>query len=97
MKRSRLYPDVPTARELGFDAVIYQWRGVGVPKGIPKEVEGVLVEAFRKAMEDEECKKFMDQVGLERIYLGPKEAGAWLKAQNDFFKSVAIKIGLQPK
>jgi len=97
-KRSRLYPDVPTARELGLEAVIYQWRGVGVPLGTPKEIVGVLVEAFRKAMEDEGCKKFMEQsAGLELIYLGPDEARVWLKAQSDYFKSVAIKAGLQPK
>ena len=96
-KRSRLYPDVPTARELGYEVLIYQWRGVGVPKGTPKDVKAVLIEAFRKAMEDEECKKFMDQVGLERIYLGSEEAAAWLKAQNDFFKNVVTKIGLKPE
>ena len=96
-KRSRLYPDVPTARELGYEVVIYMWRGVGVPKGTPKEVKAVLVEAFRRTMEDEECKKFMDQIGLERIYLGSEEAAAWLKAQNDFFKNVVTKIGLKPE
>jgi len=96
-KRSRLYPDVPTARELGYEVLIYMWRGVGVPKGTPKEVRAVLVEAFRKTTEDEECKKFMDQVGLERIYLGSEEAAAWLKAQNDFFKNVVKKIGLKPE
>jgi hypothetical protein len=39
----------------------------------------------------------MDQVGLERIYLGSEEAAAWLKTQNDFFKNVVNKIGLKPE
>lgn len=95
--RSRVYPEVSIAKELGYEVVTYQWRGVGVPKGTPGEVKAVLVEAFRKAMENEECKKLIDQMGLERIYLGPAEAGPWLKAQDDFFRNIAIKIGIQVK
>lgn len=96
-KRSRVYPDVPIAKELGYDVAIYQWRGVACPKGTPKEIKEVLVEAFRKAMENEECTKLIDQMGLERIYLGPEVAGPWLKAQDDFFRSVVNKIGIQVK
>jgi tripartite-type tricarboxylate transporter receptor subunit TctC len=96
-KRSRLYPDVPMAKELGYDVVIYLWRGIGVPKGTPNEVQDVLVEAFRKAIEDEECKKLMGQMGLETIYLASEEARRWLKDQSDFFKSTVIKAGLQIK
>lgn len=96
-KRSRLYSDVPIAREMGYDVVTDQWRGVAVPRGTPTEIKEVLAEAFRKAMENEECKKLIDQMGLERVYLGPEQAGSWLKEQNDFFKGLAAKIGLQPK
>jgi tripartite-type tricarboxylate transporter receptor subunit TctC len=96
-KRSPLYPDVPTAKELGIDVVIYQWRGVGVPKGTPKEVKDTLAEAFRKAMESEECKKTFDQIGLERIYLNSEESVSWLKGQNEIISSLAKSVGLEPK
>jgi tripartite-type tricarboxylate transporter receptor subunit TctC len=96
-KRSRLFPDVPTTKEIGLPVVINFWRGIGVPKGTPKEVKAILADAFQKAMESEECKKFFDQVGLERVYLGPEEAGPWMKNQNDFFKSIATQIGIQPQ
>jgi tripartite-type tricarboxylate transporter receptor subunit TctC len=96
-KRSRLFPDVPTSHEINHPVVINFWRGIAVPKGTPKEVKAVLVDAFHKAMEDEECKKLFEQVGLERVYLGPEEAGPWIKNQNDFFKLIATKVGLQPQ
>ena len=96
-KRSPLYPDVPTGKELGIDVVIYQWRGVGVPKGTPKEIKDVLGDAFKKGMENEECKKTFDQIGLERIYLNPEESVPWLKGQNDIISSMAQKVGLEPK
>ena len=96
-KRSSMFPDVPTAKELGYDAVVVTFQGVGIRKGTPEEVKAVLVEAFRKATEDEGFKKLMDQLGMERSYLGPKEAVPWLKSQNDFIKSVTTKIGLKPE
>ena len=96
-KRSPLFPDVPTGHEVGHPVVINFWRGVGVPKGTPPEVKAILVEAFRKAMDSEECKKFFESVGLERVYLEPAEALPWIKNQNDFFKEIAQKAGLQPQ
>lgn len=60
-------------------------------------MKAVLVEAFRKAVENEECKKFFDQQGLNRVFLPPEQAGPWLKSQHDFFKRTANKIGLQPQ
>ena len=95
--RSPLYPEVPTARELGYDAVAVTFQGIGIRKGTPEEVKAVLVEAFRKATEDEGYKKLMDQMGLERLYLSPKEAVPWLKSQHDFIKDLATKLGLKPE
>jgi tripartite-type tricarboxylate transporter receptor subunit TctC len=96
-KGSPLYPDVPTIKGLGYNETLTYWKGVGVPKGTPKEIKEILAEAFRKAVESEGFKKLMSQMNIERIYLGPEEAGPWLKGQYDFFKSVATKIGIQPE
>jgi tripartite-type tricarboxylate transporter receptor subunit TctC len=96
-ERSRHFPAVPTAKELGYDVVISQWVGVGIAKGTPEEVKATLIEAFKKAMENEEYKKSVDKMGIERISLGPKEAVPWLKAQSDFFRNLAQKIGLKPE
>jgi len=96
-KRSKLYPDTPIAKELGYDIYVPTFRGVGVPKGTPKEIKDVLVEAFRRAVEEEGFKKLMDQMGLDVMFLGPEEASPWLKALDDFFRNLAGQIGLKPK
>jgi tripartite-type tricarboxylate transporter receptor subunit TctC len=95
--RSPLFPEVPTTKEIGLTVFLNYWRGVGAPRGIPPEVKTALVEAFRKAMENEECKKFLDQQGLNRVFLPPDQADPWLQEQHDFFKRIANKIGLQPQ
>ncbi len=96
-QRSRLYPDVPTAKELGHEVLMFRWMGVGAPKGLPKEVKGTLADAFRKAMKHEEFKKFIDQTGQELVNLGPEESAAWIKSQIDYFKSVANRAGIKPE
>jgi tripartite-type tricarboxylate transporter receptor subunit TctC len=95
--RSAIYPEVPTARELGHDLVVYLWRGIGAPKGLSKEVKDTLVTAFRKATAEDEFKKLISQMGLQPIFLGPEEAGPFLKQQNDLLKGIATKIGLEPQ
>jgi len=97
VQRSRLYPDAPTARELGYDIVISRWMGVGAPKGLPKEVKAILVEAFKKALENDEFKKFILQNGMDPVLASPEEAAIWLKKQNDYFRSVTTKAGIQPE
>lgn len=95
--RSKFYPDVPTVKELGYDVVIYMRSGVGVPKGTPKEVKDVLIEAFRKATEDKDYKQVMGQTGMELIFLGPEESFLWFKAQHEFYKNLTAKMGLKPE
>lgn len=96
-KRFPGLPDVPAAGELGYDAVINQWLGIAVPKGTPEEIKATLLEAFRKAAEERSLRKFMAQVGLEQIFLGPKESTQLVKGYNDYFKDVVANIGLQAK
>jgi tripartite-type tricarboxylate transporter receptor subunit TctC len=96
-KRSRLFPDVPTARELGYDVTFFLWRGIGVPKGTPDEVKTVLADAFQKAAANEQFKKSTEQAGLELSFLGPKEAAVWMKAQYEANKALTAKIGLKPE
>jgi tripartite-type tricarboxylate transporter receptor subunit TctC len=96
-ERSNLYPDVPTFKELGYDVVNFVWMSVGTSKGTPKQVEDVLVGAFRKATQDEGYKKLTDQMGVKQIFLDSEKAGPWLRAQDNRIRNLATKIGLKPE
>lgn len=95
--RSNLFPDVPTAKEMGHDLAVYLWRAVGVPKGVPQDVKDTLVDAFKKAVEDPEFQKMVKEMGLEPIFLGPIQAIPFLKKQDEFLTGIATKIGLEPQ
>ena len=52
--RSNLAPELPTAREQGFDIVLSSLRGMAAPKGMPADIRDRLVKAVASAAADPE-------------------------------------------
>jgi tripartite-type tricarboxylate transporter receptor subunit TctC len=75
-RRSHFIPDVPTTPELGFPTVISNsTRGIAAPKGTPASVVKKLQEIFKRAMDDPEHVKRMEEGGLTlRIMIGEEYA-----------------------
>ena len=50
--RSRLLPDLPTAKEQGFDGIDgYYWMGIFFPKDVPEPIVTKLIAAINKALD----------------------------------------------
>jgi tripartite-type tricarboxylate transporter receptor subunit TctC len=75
-QRSKFLPDVPTTPELGMPNVISSsTRGIGAPRGTPPAVIKQLQDVFKKAMEDPEHVKKLQDSGLGlRIMVGEEYA-----------------------
>jgi tripartite-type tricarboxylate transporter receptor subunit TctC len=76
IQRSRFLPEVQTMPELGYPTVISSsTRGIAVPKGTPPAVIKRLEQALKKAMEDPEHVKKMEDAGLAlRVMVGEEYA-----------------------
>ena len=48
-ERSAIFPDVPTAKELGHDVTLDLFRGLSVPAGTPEDVKAKLADAMAQA------------------------------------------------
>ena len=72
-ERYFLFPETPTMKEAGYDIVINTFRGLGGPKGIPQDRREIIHDAFKKAMEDEEFVRLMQNLGYGVKYLGPED------------------------
>lgn len=72
-ERSQFMPDVPTFEEQGYKLFSTSTRSYLAPAGIPKEIVNILSTSIRKAMENEDYKKKMDQMAFTRRYLGPQD------------------------
>jgi putative tricarboxylic transport membrane protein len=72
-RRENDLPDVPTAREQGFDVVYTLWRAVLAPRGTPRPLIDKLASAFKLMTEDKSFQVLVKQMGDDVSYLGPDE------------------------
>jgi tripartite-type tricarboxylate transporter receptor subunit TctC len=76
--RSKVLPDVPTLKELGYDVEYYLWVGLFVPKGTPEPIVATLRGAIGKAARSEQFAGALANAGLDLAYLdGPDFAAFW--------------------
>ena len=76
--RSKLLPDVPTLKELGYDVEYYLWVGIFAPKGTPPAIVTTLRETIGKAVHTEQFNTTLTNVGQELAYLdGPDFQKFW--------------------
>ena len=68
-KRLASMPDVPSMKELGYDATFYIWSGLFAPAATPQPIMTALREAVKRTVEDAEFKDAMDKVETPIAYL----------------------------
>ncbi|WP_058487038.1 tripartite tricarboxylate transporter substrate binding protein [Defluviitalea phaphyphila] len=91
-ERSKIFPDVPTLQEQGYDVVIGTWRGFAVPKGTPDEVVDILKDGLNKAVQKEEFIEFMENSGLTIAILDEEEFTEKINAENELFAELVESI-----
>jgi putative tricarboxylic transport membrane protein len=68
--RSAALPDVPTAKELGYDVVMRKYRGLAGPQGMPPEVVAIWEKAVQQLLADPEYLKVVQGEALQPDYMG---------------------------
>jgi tripartite-type tricarboxylate transporter receptor subunit TctC len=66
-------PDVPTAKEQGYDVEYTLWRAVLAPRGTPRAIIEKLASAFKLISEDKSFQAMIKQLGDDVHYMGPDE------------------------
>lgn len=92
--RDPFFPQVPTARELGVNAVAELWRGVVVPKGTAPRIVAKLEDAIRRAVASPDFTRAAEKLMVAPAFMGAGEFGK-LIAKEDAEIAQAVKaLGL---
>jgi tripartite-type tricarboxylate transporter receptor subunit TctC len=76
--RSKVLPDVPTFKELGYDVEYYLWVGMFAPKDTPPAIVETLRTALGKAAQSDRFTAALANAGQELAYLdGPDFQKFW--------------------
>ncbi|MDR1376019.1 MAG: tripartite tricarboxylate transporter substrate binding protein [Synergistaceae bacterium] len=90
-ERSPVLPDVPTAKEFGYDTVIIRPRGFLVPKGTPADMVETLTAIFKTAVENEKFVKEQTDAAATIMWSDSEGFGKILDDLHKYYVDVDIK------
>src|SRR5215470_4836462 len=97
IKRSSLYPDLPTMDEAGVKGFnLDAWAGLVAPAGTPPEVVAKLNGALRKAIDSPEVQAKFKNIGFEGFSSTPEELGDYIKVQLVAWGKMVKDAGINP-
>lgn len=86
--------DVPTWRELGYDAVVSQWRGVVGPKGMSDAQIAFWERTLKRMAETEEWKQDLDRNFWTADFMGAREMRKFIDKDSAALKGFLSDLGL---
>ncbi|MDB5809037.1 MAG: hypothetical protein JWN94_1159 [Betaproteobacteria bacterium] len=93
--RIKRWPQIPTTKEQGYDVNASSSYGIGGPKGMDPKVVRTLHDAFRKALDDPDFVRTMEQYDQVRSYLNTEDYTRWAREQYAVEKGVVERFGLK--
>jgi tripartite-type tricarboxylate transporter receptor subunit TctC len=89
---STVLDGAPTMAEQGYDLVFQSTHSVIMPAGTPMEIVEAFSEAIREAMEQEDLRTRMEEVGLLPRHLTPQEFSEWWEEQEAVVASLMEEV-----
>jgi len=93
--RDPAWPDVPTARELGFQVALDAWRGIAVPRGTPPQVIAQLESAIRATTGSTEFLRGSENLAVRPAFLPADEFRALVAKEDAELSRLMQTIGLK--
>ena len=92
-ERLALLPEIPTFKELGYDAEFYIWSGVFAPAATPAPILGKLRQAVREAATSADFKVAMEKLSTPVSYLDAPEFQKYWERDARRLAAVIEKMG----
>jgi putative tricarboxylic transport membrane protein len=98
-KRLEAFPNVPTARELGYDITLGRWRGLCMKKGTSQKIINYLAEVFKKCTGDPSYKTIAHSnlLDLRPGWKDPEEYGKFWNEEYSRYYEILKELGYLKK
>ncbi len=96
-QRTRRWPNVPTAKDLGYNVVSTSPYGFVGPKGMDPAVVKTLHDAFKKAMDDPKHLEVLAQLNQDLWYRSGDDYAKWARETYAKDKALIERLGLAAK
>ena len=93
--RDPALPEVPTAREQGYDVALEAWRGIAVPKGTPAAVIEKLEQAIRLTVASPEFVAASEKFRIRPAFLPAAQFGRLIAQEDAELAKIMQIIGLK--
>ncbi len=94
-ERDPALPDVPTAKEQGFEVALEAWRGIAAPHGTPPQVIATLEKAIEAAAQSPEFAKGSENLGVRPAFLPAEAFSARIAREDAALMRLMSLIGLK--
>lgn len=96
-QRSNVLPDVPTAKEQGFNIVGGAVHSIVVPNGVPENIKKKLHEIISNVIKDQKFKDAVAKIGYTPMYADAATSKKFLKEWYDATGVLMKELGLAKK
>jgi tripartite-type tricarboxylate transporter receptor subunit TctC len=92
-KRLASMPEVPSMKELGYNAEFYIWSGLFVPAGTPAAITTKLRNTVKQVVSEPEFKDAMAKIETPIAYLDAPEFAKFVERDAKRLEAAVVKIG----
>ena len=93
--RDPVFPDVPTASELGYAVRLDMWRGIAVPKDTPRPIIVRLQDAIKRTVDTQAFADAGKAIGFTPAYLPADEFGRLIASDDERIAQLMADLGLK--
>ena len=93
-ERVKSYPDIPTAKEQGYDVIGANWRGLYMPAGASDEAKAFWTNAIMKMTEDEAFQKDLEAKAIEPFNNFGDDMNNFVKGTIQDINELSKEIGI---
>ncbi|MFT6533938.1 MAG: putative tricarboxylic transport membrane protein [Limimaricola cinnabarinus] len=93
-ERLESYPDIPTAKEQGFDVIGANWRGLYMPAGASDEAKTFWTDAIRTMTESEAFKEELKAASIEPLNNFGEDMDAFVADNIQQITDISKEIGI---